>query len=226
MRKNRVHYGVNRLGGKKKLIAVLFRACETPSLRAEFGHSDCALMYTCLAYYYDGLTFDQVEEAFKRLLHSRLLGDSAQKAIYDEWFNLSAPVMTSEELLWLDDVAKLDLSNSILVSLLVKHFSKNIKTINFWLNNCVFEKVMQFPYRSEATAWDLAHNSYNQVAGFSGTNDDRLIMPLSLQWVEQTNPELLGTDGKMLQLLENSTFESLQIRDEKNDLEACFRCNN
>ena len=199
VRKNRVHYGVNRLGGKKKLIAVPFRACETPSLRAEFGHSDCAIMYTYLAYYYDGLSFEQVEEAFKILLHSRLFGDNAQKAIYDEWLHLSSSAMSSEELLWLENVAKIDLSNSNLVTLLVKHFCKNMETINFWLKNCIFEKVKQFPYRLEATAWDLAHNSYNQVAGFSGTNDDRLIMPSSLRWVEQTDLELLGTDGKMLQ---------------------------
>ena len=219
-KRNRVDYGVNRLCGKNKLMAVPFRACEIPSLRAEFAHPDCALMYTCLAYYYDGLSFEQVQEAFKTLL---LLGESAQKTIYREWFDLCSPRMTFDEKSLLDEVAKLDLSNSVLAATLFKYFQKNIKTINFWLNNCVFPvETAQFPYRLEATAWDVAHNSTNRVAGFSGTNDDRLIMPSSLKWVmpslqwaDQVELSLLATDGKMLQLLAKSNFESLQINDER-----------
>ena len=80
---------------------------------------------------------------------------------------------------------------------------------------------MQFPERLEATAWDLSHNSHYLVAGFSGTNDERIIMPSSLQWVEQNTDELestssrtivdpkmslIATDGKMLQLLLEASF--------------------
>ena len=211
-KRNRVDYGVNRLGGKKKLMAVPFRACETPSLRAEFGHPDCALMYTCLSYYYDGLSFDQILQTFKTL---QSLGNNAQKTIYMEWFALCKSLIPSDEYSSLDDACKLDLSNTVLVASLFKYFHKNMKTVNFWLNNCVFPvETMQFPFRLEATAWDLAHNSGNQVAGFSGTNDDQLIMPSLLKWVEQTDLSLRATDGKMLHLLGNSRFETLQITNE------------
>ena len=212
MKRNRADYGINRIGGKKKLVAVPFRACETPSLRAEFGHPDCALMYTCLSYYYDGLSFDQVLQAFKTL---QSLGKNAQKTIYMEWFTLGKSRIPPNEHSSLDDACKLDLSNSLLVANLLKYFHKNMKTVNFWLNICVFPvETMQFPFRLEATAWDLAHNSCNQVAGFSGTNDDQLIMPSLLKWVEQTDLSLRATDGKMLHLLGNSRFETLQITNE------------
>ena len=219
MKRNRVDYGINRrASGKKKLMAVPFHACETPALRAEFGHPDCALMYTCLAYYYDGLNSAQVEQAFQSLL---TLGESAQADIYRTWFELSSAIMEPAHKTSLDSVRKLDLSNSVLVSLLVKYFSFNICTINFWLNGIVFPvETMQFPHRLEATAWDIAHNSQNKVAGFSGTNDERIIMPSSLKWTEQSDLSLVGTDGKMLQLLLQSKFEPLNVDEGKNRWKA------
>ena len=236
MKRNRVDYGVNREpGAKRKLMAVPFHACETPALRAEFGHPDCALMYSCLAYYYDGLNQIQVEQAFQTLL---LLGPSAQEDIYRTWYKQSCSEMQPQHQNSLDTITKVDLSNTILVSLLVRYFAFNTLTINFWLNSCVFPlETMQFPERLEATAWDLAHNSHRFVAGFSGTNDERVIMPASLQWVSQkpvdshslkSNLEstlnittmdprlsLMGTDGKMLQLLLKAEFQELSCDDEK-----------
>ena len=219
MKRNRVDYGVNRrASGKKKLMAVPFHACETPALRAEFGHPDCALMYTCLAYYYDSLNSAQVEQAFRTLLS---LGESAQADIYRTWFELSSAIMEPGHKTSLDSVRKLDLSNSVLVSLLVKYFSFNICTINFWLNSIIFPvETMQFPHRLEATAWDIAHNSQNKVAGFSGTNDERIIMPSSLKWTEQSDLSLVATDGKMLQLLLKSEFEPLNVNDGENRWKA------
>ena len=217
MKRHRVDYGVRRNhGGRKKLMAVPFRACETPALRSEFGHPDCATMFTCLSYYYDGLNSEQVQEAFRTLW---LLGDSSQTSIYQDWFKVYAenPRQADlDDLNLLNDVTKIDLSNTIMIELLFKFFSKNMKTINFWLNNCVFHvETTQFPYRLEATAWDIASNSANQVAGFSGTNDDRLIMPSSLDWVEQTDLSLIGTDGKMLHLLQKAEVECIRTLDSK-----------
>ena len=219
MKRNRVDYGVNRRAkGKKKLMAVPFHACETPALRAEFGHPDCALMYTCLAYYYDGLSSAQVEQAFQTLL---TLGESVQADIYRTWFELSSAIMEYDHKISLDSVRKLDLSNSVLVLRLVKYFSFNIFTINFWLNSIIFPVgTVQFPHRLEATAWDIAHNSQNKVAGFSGTNDERVIMPSSLKWIEQCNLSLVATDGKMLQLLLKSDFEAIDVDESENRWKA------
>ena len=160
VKRNRVDYGVNRSSGRKQM-AVPFHACETPSLRAEFGHPDCALMFTCLAYYYDGLDEQQVCQAFATL---QRLGENAQMVIYNNWFELSKVAMDPCHMVSLDAVQKIDLTNTILVDLLVRYFRYNRLLINFWLNSCVFPlETMQFPHRLEATAWDLATNCKNQV---------------------------------------------------------------
>ena len=207
-KRNRVDYGINRLGGKKKMMAVPFRACETPSLRAEFGHPDCALMYTCLSYYYDGLDFKQLLEAFTELIS---LGRNAQKRTYEDWYKAMRTGLTAEDESSIDDVAKLDITNSALVSRLFKVFRRSVNVINFWLNHCVFPKeTKKFPCRLEATAWDLASNQSQLVAGFSGTNDEKFLVPSSLTWVTHSESSLVATDGKMLNLLQKSTFEVLK----------------
>ena len=47
----RINFGIDTRGGRKRL-AVPFRANDTPSERAEFGHQDAAITLTHLAYYY------------------------------------------------------------------------------------------------------------------------------------------------------------------------------
>ena len=207
MKRNRVEYGVKH--GEKKRMAVPFHACETPAPRAEFGHPDCAIIYTLLAYYYDGLSREQILEAFRTLLS---LGATAQDSIYKEWYKLSKPSTkkgSCEEIL--NSVIKVDLSNEIMVSLLVEYYQYNIGTINFWLETNVFPiETQQYPNRLEATSWDIATNINNEVAGFSGTNDDKLLLPSTLYWVKPKKIALKATDGKMLQLIAtNATFHVL-----------------
>ena len=48
-----------------------------------------------------------------------------------------------------------------------------------------------------------------QVSGFSGTNDDHVIVPTTLSWIEQKDLSLVGTDGKMVHLLQKSHFQEL-----------------
>lgn len=60
-----VDYGLHP---SRCLIAVPFRAKGIPSEKAEFGHPDVALTLTCLSYYYEGLTEDQVRHCFTLLL--------------------------------------------------------------------------------------------------------------------------------------------------------------
>jgi hypothetical protein len=69
----RVEYGINERGLKR--LAVPYRAADTPSERAEYGHPDVALCCTVLSYYYDGLSATQTMEAFTQLLEQ---GPSAQ----------------------------------------------------------------------------------------------------------------------------------------------------
>ena len=52
----RVDYG---LDPTRSMLAVPYRAKDSPALRAEFGHPEMILVLTCLSYYYGGLTNDQ-----------------------------------------------------------------------------------------------------------------------------------------------------------------------
>ena len=54
LKRHRVDFGVAR--PVKRRVAVPFRFADTPDERSEFAHPDCAIAFTVLANYYDGLT--------------------------------------------------------------------------------------------------------------------------------------------------------------------------
>lgn len=58
----------SRVGQGATRMAVPFRACDTPSERAEFKHPDAAIVKTQLAYYHAGLQPAQLRDA----LHAAL----------------------------------------------------------------------------------------------------------------------------------------------------------
>ena len=94
---------------------------------------------------------------------------------------------------------------------LVPLFSRNYAVINFYLSNVVFPReAKQFPKRLAASAWDLAEEKNHVVTGFSGTNDNRDLLPIS---IEQCDPlEQLGTNAKVLSYLlrpENDHYVAL-----------------
>jgi hypothetical protein len=196
-KRHKAQYGVARPG--KKRIAVPFHASNTPAQRAEFGHPDCALAFTCLSYYYDGLSMTEVIQALETMLN---LGLNARKSIYEKWYEESKNGVLGDDRETMDQIEKIDLSNAAQLELLTKHYRFNMHTINFWLNECVFPtETMQYPHRLVATAWHLANNANQLVAGFSGTKDLELLMPLQVRRVRPTDKVLLATDGKMLSLL-------------------------
>jgi len=190
--------GAPRLG---KRLAVPFRAANTPAERAEFAHPDSAVILTQLSYYRQGLNRQQFQEALAALL---ALGPSAQHAIYNEtWLPLCAKQMDDADRTMLDSVEKLDLSNSVQIDTAWKYFSHNYEVVNHWLARCVLPReTAQFPMTLEANAWTLARDPARSY-GFSGTNDNALLLPLSMQKPvpEMIPEELRATNGGMLDLL-------------------------
>ena len=96
---------------------------------------------------------------------------------------------------------------------LVRLFSRNYAVIDFYLSNVVFPReAKQFPKRLAASAWDLAEEKNHVVTGFSGTNDNRDLLPIS---IEQRDPlEQLGTNAKVLSYLlrpENDHYVALSV---------------
>ena len=205
-RRHRVDFGIPRPG--KKRLAVPFRAADTPSERAEFNHPDVALSYTILSYYYDGLNSEQTCEAFTSML---LLGLCARRKTYTRWLDLSRKIMPQSDYQGLDDVLKIDLSNEVQRTLLIRYFSRNAEVINFWLNTVVFpSETMQFTQRLMASPWDLCAG---RLMGFSGTKDNKQLLPLQVRQSVPHDQEVRATDGKMLALLSrdvNMQFTSVQ----------------
>ena len=78
LKRHRVDFGVARPG--KKRLAVPFRFADTPDLRSEFAHPDCAIAFTILAYYHDGLSRKELIQALNSLM---TLGENAQRNFYN-----------------------------------------------------------------------------------------------------------------------------------------------
>ena len=208
-RRHLVNYGVDPHG--KKRMAVPYTASNTPAARAEFRHPDVALAYTVLAYYYTGLSPAEVEEAFAALFR---LGPSARRAVYAEWYAASAPGVAAPDRAKIDAIVKIDLSNGPQLALLVACYRLNTRTIDFWLNACVLPtETMQYPQSLRASAWHVAASARGAVAGFSGTKDTQLLLPLQVRQTGTGDVELEGTDGKMVALLlENAELRVLDPR--------------
>ena len=60
----RVDYGLDLT---RSLLAVPYRAKDVPTLRANFGHPDVAIVFTCLSYYYGGLRNEDLTFCFTLL---------------------------------------------------------------------------------------------------------------------------------------------------------------
>jgi len=171
-----------------------------PSLRAEFGHPDVAIALTCLSYYYDGLTKDQLLLCFDLLAK---LDDG--KTEYDHWVEPEPDI--PEALRQLNGVNTEDETqvNESLVPLL----SRNKRVADFYLSQVVFPRAArEFPKKLPTSAWDLVEDKKNITTGFSGTNDNRHLLPTS---ITQEDPDfVLGTNALVLQYLlrpENGHYE-------------------
>ena len=136
VKRHRVNYGVARPG--KKRLAVPFRFADTPDDRSEFAHPDCAIAFTVLSYYYDGLSKEEVMQTLEALMG---MGSIAQRSFYKKWLDISSdkmeevgPVVAES----LDCIEKIDLTNEVQMANLYDVFSKNMFTVDFYLNYCVF----------------------------------------------------------------------------------------
>ena len=173
---------------------------DVPSLRAEFGHPDVAIALTCLSHYYGGLTKDQLLLCFELLTK---LDDPEME--YDHWVELGHDLPASMR--QLNGVNTKDKTQ--VVEVLVPLFSKNKRVVDFYLSQVVFPRAArEFPSKFPTSAWDLVEEKKKVTTGFSGTNDNRYLLPTS---IAQKDPEfVLGTNALVLQYLlrpENDHYE-------------------
>jgi len=124
---------------------------------------------------------------------------------YDHWVELGQG--HPEELQQLNGVNTEDKSQ--VDEFLVPLFSRNKGVVDFYLSQVVFPRAArEFPSKLPISAWDLVEDKKNLTTGFSGTNDNRYLLPTS---ITQEDPDsVLGTNALVLQhllLAENDHYE-------------------
>ncbi|CBX97993.1 hypothetical protein LEMA_P094020.1 [Plenodomus lingam JN3] len=188
-----VQYGLHP---KRDPIAVPFEAKGIPSEQAEFGHPDAAILFTCLAFYYTGLSRVQFREALRHILASH---DPASE--YDRW---TSSCDSLPEALHHWNVINSDDHDQ--VGELWRHLRADRTVLDHYMNHFVFPAhAKQFDIKLQASGWDLPLFTRTEfdnpltgarTTGFSGTNDNKMMLPLTIQQsdlpsLHQTNAEVL-----------------------------------
>ncbi|KAH7115923.1 hypothetical protein B0J11DRAFT_571692 [Dendryphion nanum] len=226
-----VQYGLHP---QRDPIAVPYHSKGTPSPSAEWGHPDVAITLTCMSFYYDGLSAAQFRQSFEQLLKS-----DEPSVEYEKWATSDLPE-------GLRDYTAINTEDAVQIAGLHSFMQHNVFLVDFFMNNFVFPRhAKQFKSKLEASGWDLvsfdpASFSKFQTTGFSGTNDTRHHLPLTIKQndliqLSHTNAEvpyyLLQTrnrtyiqakDGTGKRLSERGILEKLLSvpcpTSEKNDL--------
>lgn len=210
----RVNYGLDL---SRTMLAVPYRAKDSPATRAEFSHPDATIVLTCLSYYYGGLSDEQLRTAFEKLL----LSDHAQEE-YEIWVQ-DAPELP----LAFRQLTGINLSDPAQCSRMVFPPLRLAKgAIDFYMSRIVFPKEMkEFPHKLSSSGWDIARTKLHPTTGFSGTNDSRYILPLSIE--QRDLPAQFHTNAAVLDYLlrpENSFKHAMQeSRGESLDAESLLQ---
>ena len=206
----RVNYGLAPDRRPATRLAVPYRAKDMPAPRSEFSHPDVIIVLTCLSYYYRGLEDPELETCLELLSRS----DQADQE-YSRWAVAApqlAPTFRHFSSVNLKDWGLCE--KRIFPDL---RFSK--PAIDFYLSNVVFAKEMrEFPHKLSASGWDLAKPKTHPLTGFSGTNDSKYVLPLSVSALDL--PEQRHTNAAVLCCLLRDENKVLEIGGAQEHLSA------
>ncbi|KAK6338590.1 hypothetical protein TWF730_002651 [Orbilia blumenaviensis] len=208
----RVNYGLDR---RRSGLAVPFRAKDRPAIRAEFGHPEVILTLTCLTYYYSGLRKEDLQTCFDLLSKTDNPG-----LIYEYWIRCYSDISPNlSKLRGINFLDKEQFENDVFPV-----FRYNKSVIDFFLSEFIFPReAKNFAHKLSTNAWDLAEQKSHNTTGFSGTNDNKYLLPTTIQ---QSNlPQQIHTNSLILKnilLTENTVIKAHKnnIRLEANDLLA------
>ncbi|KAI1363994.1 hypothetical protein F5Y08DRAFT_353840 [Xylaria arbuscula] len=172
----RVNYGLDPSRKPGTKLAVPFKAKDFPTPRSEFSHPEVVVVLTQLSYYYRGLSCGEMCTAFKHLLNS----DQADME-FQTWVRGVTGI--PEEFRQLDGVNLEDRSTFEEEIYPQLRFSQN--AINYFLSKIVFPKEMkEYPLKLAASGWDIGKTKKHPTTGFSGTNDSRAVLPLTVSQLD------------------------------------------
>ncbi|KAE8371457.1 hypothetical protein BDV26DRAFT_298782 [Aspergillus bertholletiae] len=172
----RVNYGPDATRKPPTKLAVPYRSKDSPAPRSEFSHPDVVIILTLLSYYRSGLHDDELYMAFSRLAKS----DQADMEYHA----------------WVEDAPTLDPTYHHLPGVnledhdhCLKHifpclrFAKSV--IDYFVAHFVFAKELrEFPEKLSASGWDIGEIKTHPTIGFSGTNDSRETLPLTIRQLD------------------------------------------
>lgn len=182
-------------------IAVPYHSKGIPSDQAEWGHPDVAILFTCLAFYYEGLEINYLRQTLEHVLKT---DDPSQ--VYDRFTQNSTLPDSLRE--WYS----INVQDEVQLKEIWRHIRYNVVVIDYFLNNFVFPRhAKQFQVKLQASGWDIPLFSVNNIpvkgdrrlktsvastTGFSGTNDWKRMLPLTicqhdLPGLSHTNAEVL-----------------------------------
>lgn len=184
----KVDYGLDL---KRSLLAVPYRAKDSPSGKAEFSHPDVAITLTCLSYYYGGLNETQLETCFRNLYKS-----DNPALEYECW---TKDIILPES--YLKRLSGINLEDKKQwKEVIYPTFNYNKAVIDSYLSGVVFPKeAKEFPHKLSTSGWDVGGSKVHPTTGFSGTNDNRYLLPLSMKQLDRT--EQLNTNARVLNYL-------------------------
>ncbi|TDZ35090.1 hypothetical protein C8035_v009994 [Colletotrichum spinosum] len=188
-------------------IAVPFHAKGVPSEQSEWGHPDVAILFTCLAFYYDGISVAQLTQSLEHLLKS-----DDPSAEYDKWTQTTNAFPDS-----LRAWNSINVDDDLQLAEIWKAVRYNSAAIDYFMNNFVFpQHAKQFRVKLQSNGWDIplfsvggSGTSSSQAGaqdaptalttGFSGTNDNRTMLPLTIK--QEDLPGLSHTNAEVLTYL-------------------------
>ncbi|KAL3412906.1 hypothetical protein V8F44DRAFT_645694 [Aspergillus fumigatus] len=187
----RVNYGPDHARNPPTRLSVPYRAKDCPSPRSEFSHPDVVILLTCLNYYYAGLGDEELFLAFDHLVKS----DQAEIE-YQAWV-VDCPSLP-HTYRQLGGVNLEDRQHC--VKQIFPWFRSAKGAIDYFLAHVVFPKELrEFPDKLSASGWDIGEIRTQPTVGFSGTNDSRQTLPLSVQQLDL--PEQSHTNALVLDYL-------------------------
>ncbi|KAF3121032.1 hypothetical protein TWF594_003462 [Orbilia oligospora] len=207
----RVDYGLDR---ERSGLAVPYRAKDRPAVRAEFGHPEVVLALTCLTYYYGGLRNEDLQTCFD------LLGKTDNPGLtYEYWIKCYSDIPPNlSKLRGINFLDKEQVEDEVF-----PFFRYNKSVIDFFLSEFIFPREAKgFSHKLSTNAWDLAEQKGHNTTGFSGTNDNKYLLPPNIQ--QSNHPQQIHTNSLVLRnilLEENNTVLKAHkdnIRLEANDI--------
>jgi len=189
-----VQYGVDP---RRDPIAVPFNAKGVPSDQSEWGHPDVAILFTIQAHYYSGLSLEQVRQSLALVARS----DDPARA-YQVFIHACTSLKGTFR-----DWEAINTNDGSQLSAIWQDIRFNTSAIDYYLNNFVFPRhAKQFRVKLQASGWDIPlfspsakETASSLTTGFSGTNDNRRILPLTIQ--QHDLPSLAHTSAEVLTYL-------------------------